>query len=765
MRDAPPPALVELLGRLGLAAPAQVLAVQGRVKRLARGLPSLEQVWVDALAQARILTPFQAGEINAGRAESLVVGPYVLVQPLDALGYAVSYRARELTSDREVRLSVTSAPVELQDTWTQRLTDVVRHATMLRDTAIDAIATFGFHSGRLWTSANYVFGQSTSEWLLHHGRLPPAAVLEIARQMIDALCACETAGLVHGDISARQVWLAGQGQVRLNGAGLRGVVRPNEGYAQSDLSPETYDYLAPERIAEGTPPTVASDLYACGALWWHLLAGRPPIAGAKGLAKMQNAQTAKIADIAHLAPETPTEFADVLRRCLDRDPKRRPISHSEVRAMLGPSTLQGQRNLARLLDGSKACRLRLGQAPEARSLRGRARRATAIAVGCTLVLVAGTWPQWQSRFSKSLSQASQEKAAASTVATESVASTDQLDATSALSSPAKQVSPKRAPGPWAGSVWEGEDLVLAGDAPIEISDVPLRKGQVIRAPAGKRASVRVPHDGWRIDAEDVRIHDVDFYATVTDTPAIVTVASRRAEFRGCSWQGSIDSTNTAAVAWIEPLESPDDNQMLLCGELRLSDCLVQRVTAGLRRTARGSVLIELANVLHLGPGSLVELTEAPRADDSLELIVTHVTLRDASSLVACRYDALPAEPGSLIISAKDCALIPSADGCVVQFVGAAHPGGLLQLLEWTGHGSVVAEHAPLAMWVDGDGIAHAAADEAVQVAGLVRSDVGFAGDKSQGPSASRIVRWQVPLQSPEPPGIRESRPLPPGVLR
>ncbi|HEX3872443.1 MAG TPA: hypothetical protein VHV77_18490, partial [Pirellulales bacterium] len=100
MRDMPPPALVDLLGRLGLAAPAQVLAVQGRVKRLARGLPGFEQVWVDALAQARVLTPFQAGEINAGRSESLVVGPYVLVQPLESLGYAVSYRARELASSR-----------------------------------------------------------------------------------------------------------------------------------------------------------------------------------------------------------------------------------------------------------------------------------------------------------------------------------------------------------------------------------------------------------------------------------------------------------------------------------------------------------------------------------------------------------------------------------------------------------------------------------------------------------------------------------------
>jgi hypothetical protein len=40
--------------------------------------------------------------------------------------------------------------------------------------------------------------------------------------------------------------------------------------------------------------------------------------------------------------------------------------------------------------------------------------------------------------------------------------------------------------------------------------------------------------------------------------------------------------------------------------------------------------------------------------------------------------------------------------------------------------------------------------------------LGFAGDANDGPAASRLVRWQVPLRSGRPPGIGDALlPLPP----
>ena len=91
-QPAPSVTLIELLDRLRLATPGQVQSVQPQVGRSAE-LPQFDSIWVDALAQRRILTPFQAARINAGRGDSLQVGPYVLRSELPGPGYAQRYSA------------------------------------------------------------------------------------------------------------------------------------------------------------------------------------------------------------------------------------------------------------------------------------------------------------------------------------------------------------------------------------------------------------------------------------------------------------------------------------------------------------------------------------------------------------------------------------------------------------------------------------------------------------------------------------------------
>jgi len=109
MRAEPPPSFVDLLTRTGLATDADLRRAAPRARRLARGLPLFESVWVDALVQGRVLSPFQAGEINAGRGRRLRVGPYVLCEPLPWPDYAASYRARRADNGRAVRLAVIEA--------------------------------------------------------------------------------------------------------------------------------------------------------------------------------------------------------------------------------------------------------------------------------------------------------------------------------------------------------------------------------------------------------------------------------------------------------------------------------------------------------------------------------------------------------------------------------------------------------------------------------------------------------------------------------
>ena len=125
-------------------------------------------------------------------------------------------------------------------------------------------------------------------------------MLEIARQMVSALAAFEPE-YVHGDISTRTVSIDERGWVRLEWSGVRTVVRPNEDFSQPDMRPDAYDYLAPERACNGASPDAASDLFACGCVWWYLATGRPPFGGGTSRRKIHAARTARILDVKLLA--------------------------------------------------------------------------------------------------------------------------------------------------------------------------------------------------------------------------------------------------------------------------------------------------------------------------------------------------------------------------------------------------------------------------------------------------------------------------------
>jgi serine/threonine-protein kinase len=112
------------------------------------------------------------------------------------------------------------------------------------------------------------------------------------------------------------------------------------------LPPEAFDYLAPERVAAGTPPSAASDAYACGCVWWHLLCGRPPLAGGDSLAKLRAAQAGEIHDLRRFAPEVPGPLEAAISACIQREPGRRPESMARLAATLGSSTRSGRNALA-----------------------------------------------------------------------------------------------------------------------------------------------------------------------------------------------------------------------------------------------------------------------------------------------------------------------------------------------------------------------------------------------------------------------------------
>ena len=178
--------------------------------------------------------------------------------------------------------------------------------------------------------------------------------------------------------------------------GLRGILRPEEGYAHGDLLPEAYDSSGAGANFGRPPANVRSDIYACGCVWWHLLCGRPPLAGGSSLAKLRAAQAAEICDVRRHAPDTPAPLAAAISACLEREPSRRPESMRQLAALLGSPTRSGKRGVDGLPRLGPAVR-HVHWTTTVRSIR-KSRRTPFWLAGAVCSLAAAVaicWPIWQ----------------------------------------------------------------------------------------------------------------------------------------------------------------------------------------------------------------------------------------------------------------------------------------------------------------------------------------------------------------------------------
>ena len=790
VREEPPGELIALLERLGLATARQVGRMDRRARGLARGLPLFEWVWVDALAQARILTPFQAIEVKSGRGDALKVGPYVLYRPLPSPGYAQWYLAEENETREKVRLAVTEPPNERASDLASQLDRVAAAGGSWPDIASPLLWS-GSDGPNIWVASRWVEGIDAAEWMVHNGRLPPETVLEIARQMLVGLTAVEQAGLCHGDICARGLLLTRTGQALLPQPGLRGVVRPGEGYAHADLAPEDYDYLAPERIAEGTPPSIRGDIYSCGCLWWHLLTGRPPVSGGSSLAKLRSARTARIPDVRRLAPETPSSLAAAVSACVRREPGERPESISRLSAMLGPPTKNGKLALAACV---RAPSLHQPRWPKPRPTINGGRRIPIwlVVAGCVLAAMTFTRQFWMPGSSVPLATVSTEAwpdpgqpADATGNVSSAVETTASLGATPTANPPTSNRSPDDStlqgeyeldhelPEPVLQAAYttisrrattEGraDDLVLTSDRPVAIDSLQFQPGQTVRGEAGSRPSIVVPHAGLDVRLEGLRFENIDFIwngsrrldPLAGEQPGIIRLSAARAGFHGCSFQASEVSTEVpVAIYWTHPADRRQADLLLPSGQLQISDCVFRRLGTVLACRTLGALAVEMSNVLHLGVGPLVSLDHCPLTDEPTSISLSGVTLRNSGPPLECRYKRMVERPGRISIQASGCALVTQPEAAVLSFVGPTSPDRLLSNVQWTGQGSLVSPEAVIAGWRQPDGSVQVLDDATASIAGLVRSAVEFAGPAESGPDASRMLYWQVPLHSPNPPGI------------
>src|SRR6516164_5973391 len=271
------------------------------------------------------------------------LGPYEILGALGAGGMGEVYRARDTKLNRDVAIKVLP---EAFTTDPDRLARFKREAHVLAALNHPNIATIhGFEEsdGVRALVLEFVNGPTLADRIAH-GRLPIDEALPIARQIAKALEAAHEQGIVHRDLKPANVKLRDDGAVKVLDFGLAKALEPaampnpsvttsptitSPALTQFGMILGTAAYMAPEQ-AKGRAADKRSDVWSFGCVLYEMLTGKRPF-DADDVSDTLAAVLRGEPDWQPLPAETPTAIRRLLRRCLEKDRKRRFADAADAR--------------------------------------------------------------------------------------------------------------------------------------------------------------------------------------------------------------------------------------------------------------------------------------------------------------------------------------------------------------------------------------------------------------------------------------------------
>jgi len=171
-----------------------------------------------------------------------------------------------------------------------------RTAASIQHHNVIAVTDFGkSEEGVFFLVMEYVEGESLYQLLRREGTVTVQRALSLLRQVSAGVEAAHDEGILHRDLKPANIFIvqkkkkdgsiAGDDVVKVGDFGLAKIISQSLSGLTSGSGPAsrgilgTPEYMAPEQMHAGAVLDARADIYALGAIAYHMLGGRPPFTG------------------------------------------------------------------------------------------------------------------------------------------------------------------------------------------------------------------------------------------------------------------------------------------------------------------------------------------------------------------------------------------------------------------------------------------------------------------------------------------------------
>ena len=257
----------------------------------------------------------------AAEAGMMLGGRYQLNRPIASGGMAQVWQAQDVSLVRAVAIKVLHPHLATDEAFVQRFRREAVAAARLSHPNIVAIYDTLSEGGVEAIVMELIEGRTLRDVLDDAGVLPPGDVVDVGRQISEALAEAHRASIVHRDIKPANIMVSADRRIMVTDFGIAKAQKDAD-LTHTGTLLGTAKYLAPEQVA-GEAVDARADIYALGVVLFEAATGSPPFQAdndaATALARLANEPPRA----RHRKPSVPVGLDEIIAKSMARNPDER----------------------------------------------------------------------------------------------------------------------------------------------------------------------------------------------------------------------------------------------------------------------------------------------------------------------------------------------------------------------------------------------------------------------------------------------------------
>ena len=276
---------------------------------------------VRAVNRFQVSVPvLQEGDVLGGR--------YEILQLLGEGGMGAVYKAMDRELNRPVALKLIRPEMASNPSILARFKQELLLAREVTHRNVIRIYDLGDADGVKFITMEFVEGEDLRALLKEKKKFSPEEAVEVIQQACRALEAAHGVGVIHRDLKPQNIMRDKTGRILVMDFGLARTL-DGDGMTQTGALVGTMEYMSPEQ-ALAQDLDQRSDLFTLGLILYELLTGATPFRAESAVASLLKRTTERAIPACERDGTIPLVLSNIVGKCLERDPKLRYQSATEL---------------------------------------------------------------------------------------------------------------------------------------------------------------------------------------------------------------------------------------------------------------------------------------------------------------------------------------------------------------------------------------------------------------------------------------------------